>query len=284
MATPRAVKPARKAKLGQNFLRDASAAQRIVDALGDVAHSLVIEIGPGEGVITRPLTAKAQKVVAIELDRMLAARLRLEMAQRSNLEIIEGNVLQVDFSGIVQGHLRGVIDRTPGAELRQAKLVGNLPYYITSDILLKLFAQHENFSEMVIMVQREVAERIAAKPRTRDYGLLTVTAQLYCDITNLFTLPPGAFSPPPKVYSTVLRLKVVPKSAKLGLSGKENEFIDFLKLGFGQKRKTLVNNLKTKYADVAALMKKNKLRADARAEALSLEELARLFLGLAVEA
>lgn len=283
MATPRGVKPARKAKLGQNFLRDASAAQRIVDALGDISHDLVIEIGPGEGVITRPLTAKAQKVVAIELDRILAARLRLEMGQRSNLEILEGNVLHVDFNGIVQGHLRGVIDRNPGAQMRHAKLVGNLPYYITSDILLKLFAQHDNFSEMVIMVQREVAERIAAKPGTRDYGLLTVTAQLYCDIANLFTLPPGAFSPPPKVYSTVLRLKVTPKSAKLGLSGRENEFIDFLKLTFGQKRKTLVNNLKTKYEDVAALMKKNKLRADARAEALSLEELARLFLELAFE-
>ena len=283
MATPRGVKPARKAKLGQNFLRDASAAQRIVDALGDISHDLVIEIGPGEGVITRPLTAKAQKVVAIELDRILAARLRLEMGQRSNLEILEGNVLHVDFNGIVQGHLRGVIDRNPGAQMRHAKLVGNLPYYITSDILLKLFAQHDNFSEMVIMVQREVAERIAAKPGTRDYGLLTVTAQLYCDIANLFTLPPGAFSPPPKVYSTVLRLKVAPKSAKLGLSRRENAFIDFLKLAFGQKRKTLVNNLKTKYEDVAALMKKNKLRADARAEALSLEELARLFLELAFE-
>jgi len=179
MATPRAVKPTRKAKLGQNFLRDASAAQRIVDALGDVSRSLVIEIGPGEGVITRPLARKAQKVVAIELDRILAARMRMEMAQQTNLEIIEANDLQVDFGGIVQGHLRGVIDRNPGALMRHAKLVGNLPYYITSDILLKLFEQHENFSEMVIMVQREVAERMAAKPKTRDYGLLTVTAQLY---------------------------------------------------------------------------------------------------------
>jgi 16S rRNA (adenine1518-N6/adenine1519-N6)-dimethyltransferase len=280
-AVKRVTRPARKAKLGQNFLRDQSAIRKIVDALGNVKDRLVIEIGPGEGVITRAVAERGPKcVVAIELDRILAAKLRLELAQRKNIEIIEANVLQVDFGGIVQGHLRGIIDRNPGAEIRRAKLVGNLPYYITSDILLKLFDQHQHFSELVIMVQREVAERLAAKPGTRDYGLLTATAQLYCDIQNLFTLPPGAFAPPPKVHSTVLRLGVNPKAEQIGICGREREFIDFLKLAFGQKRKTLANNLKTTYGATDEILSENRLRPDARAEALSIKELAQVFLAL----
>jgi 16S rRNA (adenine1518-N6/adenine1519-N6)-dimethyltransferase len=278
MAVKRAVKPARKAKLGQNFLRDQSAVRKIAEALGDIKDGLVIEIGPGEGVITRAVADRGpQCVVAIEVDRILAAKLRMELAQRRNIEIIEANVLNVDFGGIVQGHLRGTLDRNAHVEMRHAKLVGNLPYYITSDILLKLFDQHQHFSEFVIMVQREVAERLAADPGTRDYGLLTVTAQLYCDIQNLFTLPPGAFAPPPKVYSSVLRLTVNPKPEQLGISARESAFIDFLKLAFGQKRKTLANNLKPKYGPLDAVMKQHKLRSDARAEALSLAELVEVF-------
>jgi 16S rRNA (adenine1518-N6/adenine1519-N6)-dimethyltransferase len=269
-----------KAKLGQNFLRDQSAVRKIVEALGDVTKTLVVEIGPGEGVITKPLSERTGRVVAIELDRILAAKLRLNFARVPNVEILEANVLNVDFNGVIQGHLRGVTDRNPGAEVRRAKLIGNLPYYITSDILLKLFEQHRHFSEFVIMVQKEVADRLAAEPGTRDYGLLTATAQLYCDVQSLFTLPPGAFAPPPKVYSTVLRLCVNPKCEELGLKGKESEFIDFLKLSFGQKRKTLANNLKPKYPAITAEIKRLRLRPDARAEALSLKELAAVFTAI----
>jgi 16S rRNA (adenine1518-N6/adenine1519-N6)-dimethyltransferase len=251
--------------------------RKIVEALGDVTKTLVVEIGPGEGVITKPLTECAGRVVAIELDRILAAKLRLNFARVPNVEILEANVLNVDFNGVIQGHLRGVTDRNPGAEVRRAKLIGNLPYYITSDILLKLFEQHRHFSEFVIMVQKEVADRLAAEPGTRDYGLLTATAQLFCDVQSLFTLPPGAFAPPPKVHSTVLRLCVNPKCEELGIRGKEPEFIAFLKLSFGQKRKTLANNLKPKYPDISEQMKRLRLRPDARAEALSLKELAAVF-------
>jgi 16S rRNA (adenine1518-N6/adenine1519-N6)-dimethyltransferase len=270
-----------KAKLGQNFLRDQSAVRKIVDALGDVSKELVLEIGPGEGVITKPLSERAGKVVAIELDRILAAKLRLHFGRVPNVEILEANVLSVDFNGVVQGHLRGVTDRSPGAEVRRAKLIGNLPYYITSDILLKLFEQHRNFSEFVIMVQKEVADRLAAEPGTRDYGLLTATTQLYCDVRSLFTLPPGAFAPPPKVHSTVLRLAVNPKCEELGIKGREPQFIAFLKLSFGQKRKTLANNLKTAYPNIVEEMKRLRLRPDARAEALSLKELAAVFTAVA---
>jgi len=276
MAANPSVKRA-KAKLGQNFLRDQAAIRKIVEALGDVGKTLVIEIGPGEGVITTPLRERAGRVVAIELDRILAAKLRLHFARVLNVEILEANVLNVDFNGVIQGHLRGVTDRNPGAEVRRAKLIGNLPYYITSDILLKLFDQHRHFSEFVIMVQKEVADRLAADPGSRDYGLLTVTTQLYCDVQSLFTLPPEAFAPPPKVHSTVLRLNVNPKCERLGLKGKEAEFFTFLKLSFGQKRKTLANNLKAKYPRIIEEMKRLSLRPDARAEALSLEEMAAIF-------
>jgi 16S rRNA (adenine1518-N6/adenine1519-N6)-dimethyltransferase len=270
-----------KAKLGQNFLRDPSAVRQIVDALGDVSKVLVVEIGPGEGVITKPLSDCAGKVVAIELDRILAAKLRLHFARVPNVEILEANVLNVDFNGVIQGHLRGVTDRNPGAEVRHAKLIGNLPYYITSEILLKLFDQHRHFSELVIMVQKEVADRLAATPGSRDYGLLTVTAQLYCNIQALFTLPPEAFAPPPKVHSTVVRLTVCPKAEGLQLHKREPQFVAFLKRSFGQKRKTLANNLKTTYPEITKEMKRLGLRPDARAEALSLKELAAVFTAVA---
>jgi 16S rRNA (adenine1518-N6/adenine1519-N6)-dimethyltransferase len=181
----------------------------------------------------------------------------------------------------VQGELHGIKDRkTDGTAVRTASVVGNLPYYITSDILLRLFDYHRNFDQIVIMVQKEVADRIAAQPGTRDYGLLTVTAQLFADIEKLFTLPPGAFSPAPKVYSSVLRLKVAPKAKHLGVH--TADFIAFLKSIFGQKRKTLTNNLKDSFpkARIAAALESAGLKADIRAEAVGIEKLAQLFLEL----
>src|SRR5262249_36385699 len=151
------------------------------------------------------------------------------------------------------------------------------PYYITSDILLRLFEFHDQFEVIVIMVQREVADRIAAKPGTRDYGLLSATAQLHARVENLFTLPPGAFAPPPKVYSSVLRLTMAPRFEELGVGG--DGFIDFLRLGFGQKGETLLTNLKEQFepAAVRAALKKEKLREDVRAEAVPLEKAAGVF-------
>jgi 16S rRNA (adenine1518-N6/adenine1519-N6)-dimethyltransferase len=159
-------------------------------------------------------------------------------------------------------------------------LVGNLPYFITSDILLRLFEYRRYFRQMVIMVQREVAERISASPGTRDYGLLSATTQLYTKVEQLFTLPPGAFNPPPRVHSTVLRLTVAPQLEQLGVE--EDEFIRFLKLSFAQKRKTLWNNLKSQYnSDVlrAALVDSG-VKPNVRAEALPLDRTAALFRAL----
>src|SRR4029434_485044 len=148
-------------------------------------------------------------------------------------------------------------------------VVGNLPYYITSDILLHLFAYRRYFSTMVIMVQKEVADRLAASPGSRDYGLLSATAQLYGRVDKWFTLPPGAFSPPPKVHSSVVRLTIEPKLEELSVP--EDRFIQFLKLSFGQKRKTLWNNLKEGHDKVAlrAALEKAGIKPTVRAEALS---------------
>lgn len=268
-----------KAKLGQNFLADSRAAERIVAALGEIGQSLVVEIGPGRGALTEKLVQKAGRVIAIELDRMLATQLRIQYSRYPQVEVLEGDVLKIDFRTVLHRTIGPLGDLRPEKPER-ARLLGNLPYYITSDILLHLFEFHDQFELMVIMVQREVAERIAAKPGSRDYGLLSATAQLYTQVEKLFTLPPGAFSPPPKVHSSVLRLRVAPRFEELNV--KPEEFIDFLKLAFAMKRKTLLNNLKKRYSEeqVRSALKQAGVRADVRAEALSLENSAGIFRAL----
>jgi 16S rRNA (adenine1518-N6/adenine1519-N6)-dimethyltransferase len=277
-------RPRLKPKLGQHFLAADSYALQIVDALGDVSQSTVLEIGPGRGILTSLLAKKVRRLIAVELDRVLAAQLRLRFGMFPNVEVIEADILSIDFDSLF-GPKPGL--GRPGIEFKPqpAKVVGNLPYYITSDILLRLFDYSRYFDSIVIMVQKEVADRIAAAPGSRDYGLLSATAQLHARVEKLFTLPPGAFSPPPKVYSTVLRLTLAPRQNELGLNGDarlEQSFIDFLKLSFAQKRKTLWNNLKLKYPEnrLKAALTETHIKPAARAEALTLEETAALFRAL----
>jgi 16S rRNA (adenine1518-N6/adenine1519-N6)-dimethyltransferase len=206
-----------------------------------------------------------------------------------NVEVIEADILSVDFDSLF-GPKPGL--RRPGIEFRPepVKVVGNLPYYITSDILLRLFDYSKYFETIVVLVQREVADRIAAEPGSRDYGLLSATAQLYARVEKLFTLPPTAFAPPPKVHSTALRLTIAPRQKELGLNGDgsaesgriKDSFIDFLKLSFGQKRKTLWNNLKSNYPEprLRAALTQAQVKPTARAETLTLEESAALFRAL----
>jgi len=267
--------------VGQNFLRDSAAAHKIVDALGDIEASTIIEIGPGRGILTDLLARRAGRLIAIELDRVLAAQLRMKYALRRNVEIIEADVLTVDFANLIRRKPGPLLNQGPDSAndetLAQANVLGNLPYYLTSDILLHLFRFHQYLQIAVIMVQREVGERIAAQPGSRDYGLLSATTQLYARVEELFTLPPAAFSPAPKVHSTVLRLTVSPRLQSLRVP--EAPFIDFLKLIFSQKRKTLLNNLRQRYeaASVQQALKQAKLRPDVRAEALSLAQTAEVF-------
>jgi len=274
-----AQRPQTKPKLGQHFLASDDWAIRIVDAVGDISQSTVLEIGPGRGILTGLLARRARRLIAVELDRVLAAQLRLKFGMTRNVEVIEGDILSVDLDSLF-GPKPGL--GRPGIELKPepVRVVGNLPYYITSDILLRLFDFSKYFESIVIMVQKEVADRIAAEPGSRDYGMLSATSQLYARVEKLFTLPPDAFSPPPKVYSTVLRLTIDPQQQKLGVAG--DGFIDFLRLSFGQKRKTLWNNLKEKYdADVLKrALAEAKVKPTARAETLSLEESAAVYRGL----
>ena len=283
---PKAVsanRPKAKPKLGQHFLSSEDAAMRIVEALGDVSQSTVLEIGPGRGILTSPLARRAHRLIAVELDRVLASQLRLKFGMSRNVEIIEGDILKIDFDSLF-GPKPGL--GRPGIELKTepVKVVGNLPYYITSEILLRLFDYAKYFESIVIMVQREVADRIAAEPGGRDYGLLSATAQLYARVENLFTLPPGAFSPPPKVHSSVLRLTLEPQQEKLGVAGDGfgAGFIDFLRLSFGQKRKTLWNNLRSKYEekDLRRALAEAEVKPAARAETLSLDASAAIYRAL----
>jgi 16S rRNA (adenine1518-N6/adenine1519-N6)-dimethyltransferase len=266
-------------KLGQHFLVDSAAAMRIVEALGDISQNTILEIGPGRGALTSLLAKKARRLIAIELDRVLAAQLRMNFAQTPNVEIIEGDVLAIDFHtlfGPKPGSTRPGMNHRP----EPVRVVGNLPYFITSDILLRLFEFRQYFEMIVLMVQREVAERMAAAPGGSEYGLLSATAQLYARVEKMFTLPPGAFSPPPKVESTVVRLRIVPKIDNLGVP--ESGFVSFLRLCFGQKRKTLWNNLKSQYEPglLRAALAKTGVKPTVRAEALSLEKSAALFRAL----
>ncbi len=267
-------------KLGQHFLVDSTAATRIVEALGDISQGTILEIGPGRGALTSLLAKQARRLIAIEIDRVLAAQLRMNFSQEPNVEIIEGDVLAIDFHtlfGPKPGSTRPGMNHQPEV----VRVVGNLPYFITSDILLRLFEFRQYFETIVLMVQREVADRLAAAPGRSDYGLLSATTQLYARVEKLFTLPPDAFSPPPKVDSTVVRLRMSPKIDSLRVP--EAEFISFLKLSFGQKRKTLWNNLKSQYkpAVLRAALEKAGVKPTVRAEALSLEKSAALFRALA---
>jgi 16S rRNA (adenine1518-N6/adenine1519-N6)-dimethyltransferase len=262
-------RPKRKPKLGQNFLVDAGAARRIVDALGDISNSVVVEIGPGRGALTRMLSERAGHLIATELDRELARALQQEFRDTSIVSIIEADFL---MAGIPE--LLGSIS---APESTRVKVIGNIPYYITSDILLRLFEQHEHIETVVLMVQKEVADRVVAEPQSRDYGLLTVTARLFTDVERLFTLPPGAFSPPPQVHSSVLRLRVAPKGERLDVNTRD--FLNFCKLAFAQKRKTLFNNLRGRYdeSSVRTALQEAGVRANTRAEELPLNSLADVY-------
>jgi dimethyladenosine transferase len=255
-----------KSKLGQNFLRDANAVERIVDALGDITSTTVVEIGPGHGAITGALAARARRLVAVEIDHDLAIGLRVRFSPET-VTIIEQDVLTFDFAAACAKYNEG----------RPLRIVGNLPYYITSPILLKLAASHAALDLAVLMVQREVADRITAQPGTRDYGVLSVTAQMYGPVEPLLALPPEAFSPPPEVHSTVFRWRFAPRFKELGVD--EEPFLRFVKLAFAQKRKTLLNNLRSAgfaSVDIARALEQAGIPAQARAETLTLQNFAAL--------
>jgi 16S rRNA (adenine1518-N6/adenine1519-N6)-dimethyltransferase len=263
----------KKPKLGQNFLIDENACQRIADAIGDASERTVVEIGPGHGAITELLAQRCQRLHCIEFDPALARELEFRFRDATHVTIHHADILSVDLATLLEG----------AASL---DVVGNLPYYITSDILLLLFAAARAgvVSRAVLMMQREVAERIAAGPGSSEYGSLSAATQMHAQVTNLFTLPPDAFSPPPDVYSTVLRLEFAPRFAELDIDF--DGFNRFLRVSFAQKRKTLANNLRSAGYTAAQLTAAwpESTGAQARSEAVPLEAMAELYRALSPKA
>ena len=250
-----------KRSLGQNFLRDNGVIDRIIEALGPLPTDTVVEIGPGDGALTGKLLQSAEKVIAIEFDRDLVSVLKKRFASAVNFELIEADALSVDFS-----RFQGTKNNTD-----KLKLAANLPYNISTPILQRLMGQRSLFSKMVLMFQREVVNRIMAEPGNSERGYLTVLAEAAFEREWLFDVPPEAFVPVPKVWSAVVRL--TPTKSVV-----ENEalFREVVSLSFAQKRKTILNNLKMKYAGAAAILTACEIDGRRRAETLTLEEWARL--------
>jgi 16S rRNA (adenine1518-N6/adenine1519-N6)-dimethyltransferase len=223
-------------RFGQNFLRDRAVVERIVAAIAPRPGQRLVEIGPGEGALTGPLLAAAGRLEAIELDRDLVARLRQRYPAGSGLELHAGDALTFDFRAL--------------AAATRLRLVGNLPYNISTPLLFHLFDQLDAVADMHFMLQKEVVDRLAAAPGGKTYGRLSLMAQLHCRITPLLQVPPGAFRPPPKVDSTVVRL--VPHPHPPVALHDPARFRLLVTAAFAQRRKTLRNSLRD-HIDAAAM-------------------------------
>lgn len=251
--------------LGQNFLTDKNIIDKIIDATEITEEDLVIEIGPGIGVLTAEAAQEAKKVIAVEIDRNLIPILQDTLGGFDNVEIINEDVLKADLNGIIEKE-----------GCRKAKIIGNLPYYITTPIIMGLLEGHVNADSITIMMQKEVADRIKSGPGTKAYGALSVAVQYYCHVNTVAIVPKEVFYPAPKVDSAVLRLDIR-KEKPVDLID-EKMFFRCIKAGFGQRRKTLSNSLMG-VGDVTKEEVKECLNAvgieeKRRAETLSLDEFA----------
>jgi 16S rRNA (adenine1518-N6/adenine1519-N6)-dimethyltransferase len=243
-----------KKRFGQHFLTNRAILRRIVQLADIHPEDTVIEIGPGAGALTRELALAARRLIAIEIDRDLIPQLRTSLPE---VEIIEGDALEVAFP------------REP------FHLVGNLPYNVATP-LFKRFIEHRKYiRDVTVMVQKEVAERLVAKPATHEYGPLSVLVQYYANVKYGFTVSPGSFKPPPKVDSAVVRLDWKPDV----LDAKP--FTDFVQRAFGSRRKKLVNNLLAMFdlprEEVLRRLQNSGISADARPEELSVSEFLRVY-------
>ena len=255
-------------KLGQHFMSGSAWQNRILEKLPRAPEETWIEIGPGHGEMTRHLAKRARRLIAVEADPRLAEALRQQIAANPaewpNVEVAERDVLSLDLAAL--------------AKEEAFRVYGNLPYYITSPILHHLFAWADRIASIYVVIQREVAERIAAKPGSRDYAYLSVACQFYTRPEIALKIPPGAFRPPPKVDSALVAMSLPGKRASLSIND-ESAFLKFVQACFAQKRKTLRNNLLALAPDAAVreALANVGLAGDARAEQLLSEQFAALW-------
>ncbi len=257
----------RRPRLGQHFLRDPRLRRRVMEALSLRADDLVIEIGAGRGEMTRLLAERARRVVAVELDVRLAETLRLYVQDDPRIEVIHRDILTTDLADLCRSR-----------DAEKCFVFGNLPYYITSPILHRLYSFWKSIRSMALIVQEEVAERLTAVPGTRAYGYLSVATQLHSQSRIVLRIPAGAFSPPPKVTSALVSFEIGPRWSPREIKS-EAAFLDFVQRCFAQKRKNLLNNLARSYSrrEVEALLGRLEWPPQTRAEELSIELFIDLF-------
>jgi 16S rRNA (adenine1518-N6/adenine1519-N6)-dimethyltransferase len=258
-------------RLGQHFLRDRRTIQRIIEALAPKRDETIIEIGPGTGALTAELVESASRVVAVEFDRKLAPLLSERFREFPNFKLVMADALTVDFCAEI-------------FPARSARLVANLPYNISTAILQRLIAQRACIEEMILMLQREVVERVLAPAGTSDRGFISVLVEAYCEAEKLFDVAPGAFRPPPKVWSSVMRVVFRPRIK--AETTDESLLWEVVSAGFAQKRKTMLNNLRHAPEPLQERLKRNggasivlcKAQVDLqrRAETLSVDEWRRI--------
>jgi len=278
-----------KKRLGQNFLIDEGILNKIVEVANLSKDDIVIEIGPGMGTLTKKLARKAQKVLAIEIDENLAKLLQETFRSYPNVEIIQADILKINLKKLVtrlpgypvtQFKTGKPANRQTGKQANKVKVVANLPYYITTPIIIHLLKAREILSDIVLMVQKEVGRRMVAKPRTKDYGALSILVQYYTKPQIAIKVPRSAFLPEPEVDSCVVNLEVLEKPA---VKVKDEElFFKVVRASFEQRRKALKNalsrtrDLKLTKKKILSILEKADIKPLRRGETLSLEEFARL--------
>lgn len=253
-----------KKKFGQNFLVDENVLDNIVNGSDITSEDVVIEIGPGLGNLTEKLLEKARKVIAFEIDKDMCEILENRFQNVSNFILLNEDVLKVDIKEVLSKY---------GVENEKVKLVANLPYYITTPIMFKIFENTNCIDSMTIMVQKEVADRIVAKTKSKDYGVLTINTKFYGEATKLFDVPNNAFIPAPNVTSAVVKIAIW---QRYSVSNKETLF-KLVKASFAQRRKKLINSLENSNAfdvtktELKSILENNGITENARAEEIELE-------------
>ena len=260
-----------KKSLGQNFLINPSVCPKMADsAVSD--DEVVIEIGPGIGVLTAELAKKAERVVCIEIDERLRPVLAETLAEFDNVEIIFGDCMKIDIAKIIAEKFSN----------KKVSICANLPYYITSPIIMRLLESRLSITSITVMVQKEAADRICAKVGSRESGAVTVAVNYYSKPEMLFKVSRGSFMPTPNVDSAVMKLEILPHPP-ISVND-EKEFFSFVRSAFGQRRKTLINSVSsgTKWSkeSIRQALQSANLKETARAEALTMEQLSAVFNGL----